>query len=261
MAINKVSVKGYVNEEPKFMMTERGPRMEIVIEIDRREEIGKIEFLTVITEKREIIARLLKDELHPGDFFVGDCVLHTFNYQKEQKFVCPHCHAQVVGLKKAEIMNVDIIDYNVFYVQLDYAHKGENAVVLRGTLIDNPKTRTVTSGTQTRTYTKFKLRVKRDNQPGGMVQENDYPFVVVFGNLAEETVSKLKKGDKVLITGSVQERTYFKVFDGMVCPECNYEVSPRINSYTREVIVRNIELLHTSGSPSYRKPNKIQAKQ
>lgn len=241
--INQVNIQGYVAKEPEFMVTERGPRLEIILDVDRTEEIGKKETLTLITESRETIGKLLKDQLKVGDFFVGDCVLHTFNYEKEQKFVCPHCHEQTTALKRAEIMNIDIVSYHFFRQQQDFHVSGVNNVIIRGTLYDDPKERVI-NGINPRKYAKFKMKVKRIHRPGGdSSSDYDYPFAVVFGPSAQFVMENLHRGDEVLITGSVQERTYMKIFPNMICEKCRYEVSPRINSYTREIIVNRIEPL------------------
>lgn len=241
--INQANIQGYVAREPEFKVTERGPRLEIVLEVDRTEEIGKKEPLTLITESREIIGKLLKDQLKVGDFFVGDCVLHTFNYEKEQQFVCPHCHEKTTALKRAEIMNVDIVSYHFFRQQQDFHVSGVNNVIIRGTLYDDPKERVI-NGAIPRKYAKFKMKVKRTHRPGGdSYSDYDYPFAVAFGKNAELVLNNLHKGDEVLITGSVQERIYMKVFPDMICEKCRYEVSPRLNSYTREIIINKIEPL------------------
>lgn len=241
MSINKVSIKGYVYELPKFMVTERGPRMEIILDIDRTEQIGKRELLTIITEKKDIIARLLKDELKPGDFFVGNCVAHTWNYEKDQRFVCPHCHESVVSRKKAEIMNVDIISYDVFYDQAEFSRQGENKIIIEGRLYDDPKIREINRpGQATRRYAKFKMKCRRTED--NTTQEYDFPFVVGFGKNAEK-IENLRAGDKVLVVGAIQERQYMKEFPDMFCPSCNYEVPVRINSYTREIIAEEVSFL------------------
>lgn len=243
MAINKVDVKGYVVAEPKFLITERGPRLEIVLSIDRTDEIKKKEPLTIITEQKEMVGRLLKDQLQVGDFFVGNGILHTFNYEKVQTIVCPHCHEQTKVLKRAEILNVDIEEYRYFRKQQDYEIKGQNSVIIRGTLYDDPKVRVRENGNHTSKYAKFKMKVKREKQPGGDYAEYDYPFAVGFGRTAEYIENTLHRGDEILITGSVQERTYMKLFPDMVCEKCRYEISPRLNEYTREIIIDRIEVL------------------
>ena len=80
-----------------------------------------------------------------------------------------------------------------------------NRVILIGNLTKDPETTTTPSGVS---VCKFGLAVSRDYSNADGSRETDFFNVVVWRNTAETCGKFLKKGNKVAIVGSIQNRQY-----------------------------------------------------
>ena len=80
-----------------------------------------------------------------------------------------------------------------------------NKVVLIGNLTRDPEIAETQSGV---TVCRFALAVKRNYSNGDGERETDFFNVLVWRTLGENCGKYLKKGNKVAIVGSLQNRTY-----------------------------------------------------
>lgn len=80
-----------------------------------------------------------------------------------------------------------------------------NSVVMSGNVGKDPEIRETTNGTKVATYS---LAVYRANPKDKEKPLTDWYNVVAWGEQAEQVVTNLKKGTKVLVTGRFQTRNY-----------------------------------------------------
>lgn len=100
-----------------------------------------------------------------------------------------------------------------------------NKVFLIGNLTRDPETSTTTSGI---TMCRFSIAVNRNFANADGVRETDFFNLTAWRNLAERCGKYLHKGNKVAVTGSLQNRTY----------EVNGE-----KRYATDIILDDVEFL------------------
>lgn len=103
-----------------------------------------------------------------------------------------------------------------------------NRVILSGNLATDPEVRYVGGG-QT-AMCSFRLAVQRRFSNAQGVREADFLNVVCWKGVAESAGRYLRKGSRVLVSGSVQERSYEK--DGQ-------------KRYVIEIVADEVEFLST----------------
>ena len=82
----------------------------------------------------------------------------------------------------------------------------ENSVTLVGNLTKDPELRYTTTG---RGVASFGLAVNRRYQQNGEWQEQVSFFnVVAWGDLGENAAASLNKGNRVIVTGRLEQRSY-----------------------------------------------------
>jgi len=110
--------------------------------------------------------------------------------------------------------------------------KGYNKVVLVGNLGQDPDLRTTPAGHRVCSI-RLATGERYKDQSGNWVEKTDWHSVSLWGNLAETASKYLKKGDKVLIEGSIRPRDYEK--DG-------------VKHYTYDIVAFNMLMLSPKGS-------------
>lgn len=85
--------------------------------------------------------------------------------------------------------------------------RGFNKVMLYGNLTADPESINAKEG---KPFTVFNIAVNRDwkNKKGDVVHDTDFHHVVAFGKLAEVTSTYLHKGQPVIVSGRLNNRSY-----------------------------------------------------
>lgn len=112
------------------------------------------------------------------------------------------------------------------------ANRGYNKVVLVGNLGQDPDMRTTPAGHRVCSFS-LATGDRYKDQSGNWVDKTDWHRISLWGNLAETASKYLKKGDKVLIEGSIHPRDYEK--DG-------------VKHYTYDITAFNMLMLSPKGS-------------
>jgi single-strand DNA-binding protein len=112
------------------------------------------------------------------------------------------------------------------------ANRGYNKVVLVGNLGQDPDMRTTPAGHRVCSISIATSDNYKD-QAGNWVERTDWHRISLWGNLADTASKYLKKGDKVLIEGSIHPRDYEK--DG-------------VKHYTYEIRAFNMLMLTPKGT-------------
>lgn len=98
-----------------------------------------------------------------------------------------------------------------------------------GNVTRDPEMRTTTSGQKVLTIGVATNERWKDKASGEMKEKSEFHNVVVWGDLAEEVSSFVKKGNRVFVSGRVQTRSW--------------ETQAGAKRYTTEIIAENISLL------------------
>ena len=106
-----------------------------------------------------------------------------------------------------------------------------NEIILTGRLTKDPEVRYTTTQ---KVVTTFAVAVNRDVKNAEGNYETDFFNCVVWGKQAELAGNTLKKGNKILLTGRVQNRSY----------ESNGE-----KKYITEVVINRFEYLEKKEQP------------
>lgn len=240
--MNQITVCGMLTSAPMYADDHGKEMIKVHLRIQRT-DISKDEHLMVIAHDPDIIRQVLNDDLQPGDlFFTDDAYVETTNYVQEENWTCSHCEHTVYDHHQAEILNVVFRSYQfVRDCSNDGSQLGINHATLLGTINTNPvELSSTTAKGLNAERAKYKLAV---TSGWGKHEQTHYPFIVNFRKDAQQTMQNLRKGDKVLIEGNVQERRFLKLKRDMKCPECDWVSSPRIYMVVREIIVRNCEYI------------------
>ncbi len=112
------------------------------------------------------------------------------------------------------------------------ANRGYNKVVLVGNLGKDPEMRVTPAGHRVCSFSLATGDNYKD-QTGKLIERTDWHTITIWGNLAETASKYLKKGDKVLIEGSLRPRDYEK--DG-------------VKHYTYDIVAFNMLMLSPRGA-------------
>jgi len=112
------------------------------------------------------------------------------------------------------------------------ANRGYNKVVLVGNLGKDPEMRVTPAGHRVCSFSLATGDSYKD-QTGKLIERTDWHTITFWGNLAETASKYLKKGDKVLIEGSLRPRDYEK--DG-------------VKHYTYDIVAFNMVMLSPRGA-------------
>jgi single-strand DNA-binding protein len=83
-----------------------------------------------------------------------------------------------------------------------------NQVVLLGRLTKDPELRQTPNGKSVGSFSLALNRSYKNQTSGEWVEETDFIDVVVWGNLAERAEKYLKRGQRVLVTGRLSQRSW-----------------------------------------------------
>ncbi|UPA22578.1 single-stranded DNA-binding protein [Candidatus Peribacteria bacterium] len=103
-----------------------------------------------------------------------------------------------------------------------------------GNVTKDPEMRTTTSGQKVLSIGVATNDRWKDKASGEMKEKSEFHNIVVWGDLAEEVASSVKKGNRVFVSGRVQTRSW--------------ETQAGAKRYTTEIIAENISLLGVSNS-------------
>jgi single-strand DNA-binding protein len=107
-----------------------------------------------------------------------------------------------------------------------------NRADLVGNVTRDPEMRTTTSGQKVLTIGVATNERWKDKASGEMKDKSEFHNVVVWGDLAEEVMNGIKKGNRVFVTGRIQTRSW--------------ETQAGAKRYTTEIIAETVSLLGVS---------------
>lgn len=226
----------------------REPHMEhgaICIDLNiLRTDLNKTEKLSIYSYNKDIIKRCILNVKEDYFFYTSNASLHTCGFINSKELVCSECHSVNYKDVNSERSEIVFEDFSCFPIEESEVKRipGINKVLLQGNICSelNYRISPVIVGRQTvnKSYLKYKLGVNKYTYS----TESDYPFIVSFGKEADLAHQHLKKGARVLVEGSIQERVFKQDVD-FTCPACGCHAIKKIGCTVREVIANNVAFL------------------
>ena len=238
--MNKFTVAGTLTGAPEFHVDHGIEMIRVRLKIHRH-GLNKDEILTVMSKDKEVIKRVLWDDLHKGDFFMASGYIETVTYTEDDSWTCRRCNSDIVKPRKAEIMNIIFTDYQFAKDFLNEGSEiGMNEVYLTGIVKGDPFTLGEPGNSGPSLRAKFKMAV-----PMMLYREmrTQYPFVVTFNDTANFVANTFKKEDRILLHGSLQERNYLRILKDAECPYCGNKSEPKVYTVKREIIADRFEFI------------------
>lgn len=239
--MNRISVAGILTAAPEFHVDHGIEMIRVRVKIHRA-GLNKDETLTLMSKDKEVIKKVLWDDLHKGDLFMTSSgYIETVTYTEDDSWSCRRCNSEVLKSHKAEIMNIIFTDYQFARDFLnDGSAIGVNEVYLTGIVKTDPFTLGEAAVGPSYNRAKFKLAV-----PMMLYKEmrTQYPYIVTFKDTATFTANTIKKGDRILLHGALQERNYLKIEKETKCPYCGYVNTPKLYTVKREIIADRFEFI------------------
>lgn len=235
-SLNRISLIGYQTQPVTVRQTPGGTSvtdLNLVVPITFRSDAGEMlsgksfHTVTVWGALADVCGQFVK----PGaQMFIGGR-LQTDSWDDEQ-----------TGEKrsKTKIVAAEMILLDPKSGQMDPPSNAKNILSacnradIIGNVTKDPEMRTTTSGQKVLTIGVATNDRWKDKASGEMKEKSEFHNIVVWGDLAEEVASSVKKGNRVFVSGRVQTRSW--------------ETQAGAKRYTTEIIAENLSLLGVSNS-------------
>lgn len=199
-----------------------------------RQDLNKIEELTVITNDNEAISKAVR-EIKVGDYFLTtNAFIKTKTYLRTKELDCSECYNSEYQKVKSERTEVMFNSFSILKVEEGQTPFGINKVFLEGNVCNELNYREKDG----KSYCKYKLAVNQKVYD----KTAEYPFVVTFGKDAELSQKYLKRNSRVFVEGSIQQRI-IKQSTHFVCPICGVDAVKKVPHTVREIITSNVLFL------------------